>query len=96
MASAYPVVAVEIDGVEHQIPLVQGDYVRLEQETKTSVRRIEWSVQHIVTIGYFAARRTKLIPEAMTLDEWIDSTESHLVPDVDGEGKGSGQDQPTG
>jgi hypothetical protein len=96
MANAYPVVAVNINGVDHQVPLTQGDYVRLEQQTKMSVRRLDWSIEHIVTIGYFAARRSKLIPADMSLDDWIDSTESHLVPDVDGEGKALGQDQPTG
>lgn len=94
---AYPVVHAVIDGTSHELHCAQGDYVRLEQHLKTSVRRMEFSVEHVVLLAYFAARRLGIIPTDTTLDWWIDNTESHLADDeVPGEGKASGQEASTG
>lgn len=93
----YPVLTVTINDEEHRVPLHQSDYVRFEEERKVSVAKMDFGVLMIVGLSYHACRRLGLVPKDMSWDDFIDSTTSHTAPDEEeGEGKGSGQDQPTG
>jgi len=68
-------VSVSVDGVEHSISPTAGDLVRLEREYQISAAQLDdehVTVEHVLFIAYSALRRTHVLDDAMSFDQFID------------------------
>jgi hypothetical protein len=89
---------VDFNDTTHTVEARQSDLARVEEHTQTSVARLGVTpIRMWLTIAYYAMRRLKIEGVPDTYDAFLD-----LGPSVDldtietTEGKGSGQDPPTG